>query len=65
MTLNLVYLACIALVPFSSQVLGDYGGHTEAVVLYAINMILVSGSFYAQVTYSLPRRARSGRRAEL
>ena len=52
MTLNLVYLACIALVPFSSQVLGDYSGHTEAVVLYAINMILVSGSFYAQVTYS-------------
>jgi len=52
MTLNLVYLACIALVPFSSSVLGDYSGHTEAVALYAINMILVSGAFYAQVTYS-------------
>ena len=52
MALNLVYLACIALVPFSSGVLGDYSGHTEAVVLYAINMILVSGSFYAQVLFS-------------
>jgi uncharacterized membrane protein len=52
MVINLVYLACIALVPFSSQVLGDYSGHTEAVVLYAINMILVSGAFYVQLTYA-------------
>ena len=52
MTLNLVYLACIALVPFSSGVLGDYAGDTEAVVLYALNMIAVSGSFYAQLQYS-------------
>jgi uncharacterized membrane protein len=52
MTLNLVYLAFIALVPFSSGVLGDYGDHTESIVLYAINMILVSASFYAQITYS-------------
>jgi TMEM175 potassium channel family protein len=52
MTLNLVYLACIALVPFTSQVLGDYSGKTEAVVLYAINMIAVSSTFYAQLAYS-------------
>jgi len=52
MALNLFYLAWIALVPFSSEVLGDYGNSTDAVVLYAINMILVSGSFYAQLVYS-------------
>jgi len=52
MTLNLVYLACIALVPFTSQVLGDYASHTEAVVLYAVNMIAVSSTFYAQLIYS-------------
>jgi TMEM175 potassium channel family protein len=52
MALNLTYLAFIALVPFSSSVLGDYGDHTESIVLYAINMILVSGSFYAQIAYS-------------
>ncbi len=52
MALNLLYLAWIALVPFASQVLGDYGDTTDAVVLYAINMILVSGSFYAQLVYS-------------
>jgi len=52
MALNLLYLAWIALVPFSSEVLGDYGDSTDAVVLYAINMILVSASFYAQLVYS-------------
>ena len=52
MALNLFYLAWIALVPFTSQVLGDYGDTTDAVVLYAINMIFVSGSFYAQLIYS-------------
>ena len=57
MTLNLLYLAWIALVPFSSQVLGDYSGQTEAVVLYAINMILVSGSFYAAADLQPPCRA--------
>jgi len=52
MGLNLLYLAFIALVPFTSGVLGDYDNNTAAIVLYAINMILVSGSFSAQVVYS-------------
>ena len=37
--LNLFYLAWIVLIPFSSQVLGDYGGSTASVVLYAGNMV--------------------------
>ena len=52
MALNLLYLSFIALVPFTSQVLGDYGDKTDSVVLYAINMIFVSGSFYLQLVYS-------------
>jgi len=52
MGLNLLYLAFIALVPFTSGVLGDYDNNTAAIVLYAINMILVSGTFSAQVVYS-------------
>ncbi|MFL5898553.1 MAG: TMEM175 family protein [Solirubrobacterales bacterium] len=36
--LNLLYLAWIVLIPFSSQVLGDYGGQTPAVVLYSVNL---------------------------
>jgi uncharacterized membrane protein len=51
MGLNLLYLAFIALVPFTSGVLGDYDDNTAAIVLYAINMILVSGSFQAQLVY--------------
>ncbi|HEY7256688.1 MAG TPA: TMEM175 family protein [Solirubrobacterales bacterium] len=37
-TLNIVYLACIVLIPFSSQLLGDYGGEAAAVVVYAVNL---------------------------
>jgi uncharacterized membrane protein len=36
--LNLFYLAWIILIPFSSEVLGEYGGHTAAVVLYSANL---------------------------
>ena len=36
--LNLFYLGWVALLPFSSAVLGDHGGDTAAIVLYAINL---------------------------
>ena len=36
--LNILYLAWIVLIPFSSEVLGEYGGETAAVVLYAVNL---------------------------
>ena len=39
--LNLLYLASIVLIPFSSQVLGDYGGETPSVVLYSVNLAAV------------------------
>jgi uncharacterized membrane protein len=39
--LNLLYLGSIVLLPFSSEVLGEYGGHTAAVVLYAANLSAV------------------------
>lgn len=42
MGLNLFYLAWIVLIPFSSQVLGDHAGDTGAVVLYAVNLAVVS-----------------------
>lgn len=40
--LNLFYLAWIVLIPFSSQVLGDHGGDTDAIVLYSANLIGVT-----------------------
>jgi uncharacterized membrane protein len=39
--LNLFYLAWIVLIPFSSQVLGEYGGETPSVVLYSVNLAAV------------------------
>ncbi|MBK5218913.1 MAG: DUF1211 domain-containing protein [Thermoleophilia bacterium] len=37
-SLNMLYLAFIVLIPFGSQVLGEYGGQTTAVVVYAVNL---------------------------
>ena len=39
LSLNMLYLAFIVLIPFSSQVLGDFGGETASVVVYAVNLI--------------------------
>lgn len=39
--LNLVYLGWIVLIPFTSEVLGEYGGKTTAVVLYSVNLAVV------------------------
>jgi len=50
LTLNLFYLAWVVLIPFSSQVLGDHGGDTGAIVLYAANLagvILVGNLMFA------------------
>lgn len=38
LALNIFYLAWIVLIPFSSEVLGDHGGETASVVLYAVNL---------------------------
>lgn len=42
MALNLFYLAWIVLIPFSSQLLGDHGGDTGSVVVYALNIGMVT-----------------------
>jgi uncharacterized membrane protein len=38
MGLNMFYLAWIVLIPFSSQVLGEYGDTTAGVVTYSLNL---------------------------
>jgi uncharacterized membrane protein len=52
MGLNLLYLACIVLVPFTSEVLGDYGDDPDGVIIYAIVMSAVSVTFQVQIVYS-------------
>lgn len=38
LAINIFYLAWIVLIPFSSEVLGDYGSVSAAIVLYAVNL---------------------------
>jgi uncharacterized membrane protein len=42
MGLNLIYLGFVVLVPFTSDVLGNHGGISEAVIVYAIDLALVN-----------------------
>ena len=39
--LNFLYLALVTLVPFTSDVLGEFGDHSEAVIIYAVNLGLL------------------------
>jgi uncharacterized membrane protein len=55
MGLNLLYLAWVALVPFTSEVLGDYSGATDAVIVYAISIAGVSLTFQAEIVYAYRR----------
>jgi uncharacterized membrane protein len=52
MGLNLLYLAWIVLVPFTSEVLGDHGDESAGVILYAIVLAGVSLTFQVQIGYS-------------
>lgn len=42
MVLNLVYLGFVVLVPFTSEVMGDYGDKPEAPILYALSLGLAA-----------------------
>jgi len=52
MGLNLLYLAWIVLVPFTSEVLGDHGDNSTGVILYAISLAAVSITFQVQIEYA-------------
>jgi uncharacterized membrane protein len=52
MGLNILYLAWIALIPVASEVLGDYGENSTAVIVYAISIIGVSLTFHTQIVYA-------------
>ena len=52
MGLNLLYLAWVVLVPFSSDLLGNFGEEPLAVIIYACNMAAVSATFMVQILYA-------------
>jgi TMEM175 potassium channel family protein len=53
--LNLGYLAWIALIPFTSQLLGDYSGEAPSAIVYAASIVGVTLTFGAQIAYAYRR----------
>jgi uncharacterized membrane protein len=53
--LNFLYLGLAVLVPFSSELMGDYGGEREAVVIYAANIGLLTLSGALMAEYAVRR----------
>jgi uncharacterized membrane protein len=57
MVLNLVYLACIAFLPFPTSVLGEHGAVTASVLLYAANLIAIGLASLLLWRYAARHRA--------
>lgn len=53
--LNILYLALVVLVAFTSQLLGEYGHLSVSVVLYAVNLVLVLGTSALMTTFAFRR----------
>src|SRR5947207_1226064 len=53
--LNLLYLSFVVLIPFTTEVLGDYSETTPAVVLYAAVIACVAMSNWLMIRYTLVR----------
>ncbi len=50
--LNILFLLCVALVPFSAGMLGRHGEEQIAVILYGVHLIAVSLAHYAMWQYA-------------
>jgi uncharacterized membrane protein len=50
--LNMVFLAFIAVLPFPTELIGKYGERPVAVVIYAVNVLLLSGLLMTLFIYS-------------
>src|SRR5215208_2816865 len=55
LSLNLVYLAFVVLIPFTTEVLGDYSDTTEAVVLYGVALGGVALFNWLMIRHALRR----------
>jgi uncharacterized membrane protein len=50
--INMVFLSFIAVLPFPTELVGKYGDETISVVIYAINVLILSGLLTALFVYS-------------
>jgi uncharacterized membrane protein len=56
MWLNILFLMCIAFVPFSAALLGEYIHQKLAVAIYGTNLVVVGGFLYFIWTYATTNR---------
>jgi uncharacterized membrane protein len=56
MALNLVYLSLVVLIPFPTNLLGEYGGEPDPIVLYAFAIGTSSLLSWLMLRYALARR---------
>jgi len=42
--MNLLFLSLISMMPFSTGLIGDYGGHRDAVIVFAVNVGLAASA---------------------
>ncbi|GAB4517685.1 MAG: TMEM175 family protein [Anaerolineae bacterium] len=54
--LNILFLACVSLIPFTESIMGRYPDQRAAVILYGANLILVAISHYAVWRYATRER---------
>jgi hypothetical protein len=54
-TLNFLYLALVTLVPFSCELVGDYGEEPQPVIFYAANMAILGAVGSVMVIYAFRR----------
>ncbi|HEX6116215.1 MAG TPA: TMEM175 family protein [Solirubrobacterales bacterium] len=52
MGLNMLYLAWVVLIPFTSEMLGHFGDDSAATIAYAAVMAAASGTFVFQIAYA-------------
>ena len=62
--INLLFLMMVVLVPFSTDFLGDYPAHFEAVVFYGLNIMALGLTLYWQWHYATSRHRLVGTHLE-
>src|SRR3989344_4621983 len=64
-TLNMFFLMFVALVPFSTHLVGVYNEHKTAVLVYGANIIVIGIMLVSMLSYALySREIKNGRLAE-
>lgn len=53
--INILFLMCVAFIPFSAALLGRYSGQELAVIVYGLNLVIVGAVLYGHWWYATAR----------